>query len=266
MKWLLVFLPLTLIIACKPKTEAIIEEPEMPSAIALSDVSFGKCLNLEKLSRVFQNPDFKVPAALMTTDLKPVGEMPKAKKTFFSYATFNYKVNSANELGLFNQVRQKDCKTVQMLSASEEVLTYKVTASNEAEITIKLVDKFSDNMATAHKKALIDRQQPFEYTFRYLTPNHMLISEKYTTVDPLCISKNPLTFEIRKDLAWAGRYSDLPQSYQIETEYLNLVKESLIPEAQGLIPTTETSDSISVDSIRTVMRSSLKDELKLCSQ
>ncbi len=269
MKWLFVFLPLTLLIACKPKTEAIIEEPVMPSEIALSDVSFGKCLNLEKLSRVFQNPDFKVPAALMTTDLKPVGEMPQAKKTFFSYATFNYKVNSANELGLFNQVRQKDCKTVQMLSASEEVLTYKVTASNEAEITIKLVDKFRDNMATAHKKALIDRQQPFEYTFRYLTPNHMLISEKYTTVDPLCISKNPLTFEIHKDLTWAGRYSDLPQSYQIETRYLNLVKESLIPEAQGLIPTTETaetSESFSVDSIRTVMRSSLKDELKLCSQ
>ncbi|MES2803222.1 MAG: hypothetical protein V4654_12065 [Bdellovibrionota bacterium] len=267
MNWLFVFLPLVLI-ACEPKkaTEIVPEVPVMASEIALADVTSGSCLNLEKLSRVFQNPQFSVPAALMTIDLKPIGEMPQSKLNYFSYATFNYRVASANELGLFTQVRQKDCKTVQMLSASEEVMTYEVAASSDKEITIKLVDKFRDNMIAAHKKALFDRQQPFQYTFKYVTPNHMVISEKYSTVDPICTSKNPLSFEIRKDLNWASRVSDLPQSYEIETQYLNQVKESLLPELQSQIATTETPVSFSVDLIRTVMKSSLKDELKLCSQ
>ena len=267
MKWLYVFvLPLTLI-ACTPKSaDSVPEEPAMPSEIALSDITSGKCLNLEKLSRVFQNPLFSVPAAIMTTDLKPVGEMPLNKLNYFSYATFNYKIAKANELGLFTQVRQKDCKTVQMLTASEEVLTYKVTASSETEISIKLMDKFRDTMNAAEKKALFERQQPFEYTFKYVNPNHMIISEKYTTVDVQCTSKNPLTFAIRKDLHWAGRTSDLPQAYMVETTYLNQVKESLMPEVQSQIPVTEIPESFSVDAIRTVMSAPLKAELKLCLQ
>lgn len=265
MKWLLVFLPLTLI-SCKPKTEAIIEEPVLPSEIALADVSSEKCLNLEKFSRLFQSPQFSVPASVMTTDLKPISEMSQSKINYFSYATFYYKVSRANELGLFTEIRQKDCKTVQMLSASEEVLTYEVVSSNEKQITIKLIDKFRETLNKAHKEALFERQQPYQYTFTYLTPNSMVISEKYKTVDPLCTSKNPLNFEVRKRLSWAGRISDLPQNYEIESKYLTQVRDSLMPEASSLIPSVEIPESFSVDAIRTVMRSSLRDELKLCSQ
>lgn len=266
MKWLCVFLLPFTFLACTPSSggSSVPEEPAMPSAIALSDITSGKCLNLEKLSRIFQNPLFKVPAAIMTTDLKPIGEMSSSKLNYFSYAAFYYKTAHANELGLFTQIRQKDCKTVQMLSASEEVLTYEVTASSEKEISIKLMDKFRDTMNVAEKKALFERQQPFEYSFKYIDPNHIVFSEKYTTVDVLCTSKKPLTFAIRKDLYWAGRTADLPQSYMIETSYLNQVKESLMPEVQNQIPTTELPESISIDLIRTVMQAPLKAELKLC--
>ncbi|AZZ36629.1 hypothetical protein CIK05_07445 [Bdellovibrio sp. qaytius] len=267
MKWLFVYLSLTLI-ACTPKSDqaAAKSEPAMSSEIALSDVSSGNCLNLEKLSRVFQNPLFSVPAAIMTTDLKAVGEMPISKLQYFAYATFNYRTANANELGLFTQIRQKDCKTVQMLSASEEVMTFEVTAATDKEITIKLVDKFRDNMTAAQHKGLLERQQPFEYTFKYLGPNRMTIAEKYTTVDPLCTSKTALTFEIHKDLAWAGRETDLPHGYGIEATYLNQVKESLLPEVQDQIATSETPQDIPIDTIRSVMRSALKAELKLCVQ
>lgn len=265
MKWLLVFLPLTLI-ACKPKMDEKIEESAVPAEIALADVSSEKCLNLEKFSRVFQSPNFLVPAALMTTDLKPISEMTQSKVNYFSYATFYYKAARANELGLFSEIRQKDCKTVQMLSASEEVLTYEVVSSNEKQITIKFLDKFRETLNKAHKEALFERQQPYQYTFTYLTPNSMVISEKYKTVDPLCTTKDPLNFEVRKKLSWAGRWSDLPQSYEIESKYLTQVKDSLMPEALSLISSAEISESFSVDAIRAVMRSSLRDELKLCSQ
>lgn len=266
MKWLFVFFTLVLT-ACKPNSgKSNPEQPEIPSQVALTDVSTGGCLNLEKLSRIFQNPAFSVPAAMMTIDLKSIGEIPQSKLNYFSFATFNYRIANINQMGLFNQVRQKDCKTVQMLSASEEVLTFKVTDFNEKEITIKLVEKFRDSLNTTHKQALMDRQQPFEYSFKYINSNQMEILQKYTTVDAICTSKNPLTFEIRKALHWAGRFSALPKKYGIQATYLNQVKESLMPEEQSQFNAIESSDDISVDMIRLVMHLPLKAELKLCAQ
>ena len=267
MKWLCVLLPLTMF-ACTPKSgEVVPPEPPRPSAIAFSEVSSGHCFNLEKFSRAFQDPQFNLPAAIMTTDLKPNGTISPTKLSYYSYATFNYKAAQANEMGLFTQVRQRDCKTVQMLTASEEVLTYQVTnvAASGTQITIKLQDKFRDTLNAAYKKALFERQQPYEYTFKYLSPNHIEITEKYTTVDAICTSKNPLSFTIRKDLVWAGRAVDLPQSYMVEAGYLNQVKESLMPEVQSQIPTTEIPENVSVDVIRAVMQAPLKAELKLCT-
>lgn len=267
MKWLCVYLlPFTLL-ACTPKDKVTVPDvPLMPSEINLADVSSKECLNLEKFSRVFQDPLFSVPAAIMTTDLKPVGEMSFSKLNYYSYATFYYKAAKANELGLFNQVRQKDCKTVQMLTASEEVMTYQIIAASEKEITIKLTNKYRDTMNKAEQEALFERQQPSEYTFKYISPNHMIIAEKYATVDVLCTSKKPLTFAIRKDLHWAGRPSDLPQAYMVESTYLNQVRESLMPEAQNQIPTSELPESLPVGAIQAVMQAPLKAELKLCVQ
>lgn len=264
-KLLLVFLPLFLV-ACKSKKEEVIEEVIIPSEVALADVSSGNCLNLEKLSRVLQSPQFSVPAAMMTTSLKPIGEMPQAKLNYFSYATFNYKISTANELGLFTQIRQKDCKTVQMLSASEEVLTFEVVDASEKEITIKLKDKFRDTMTVVQKKALFERQQPYQVTYKYLSPHSLVITEKYNTVDPICISKTALSFELRKDLHWASRVGELPQNYEIDTQYLNQVKDSVTPEALAQVSSLETPENIPVETIRAVMRSPLKEELKLCVQ
>ncbi len=264
-KMLLVFLPLALV-ACKSNKEEAVEEPVIPSEVALADVSSGSCLDLEKLSRVLQSPQFSVPAAIMTTSLKPLDVMPQAKINYFSYATFNYKVSAVNEMGLFTQIRQKDCKTVQMLSASEEVMTFEIIDSSEKEITIKLKDKFRDTMIAAQKKALFDRQQPYQITYKYLSPHSLSITEKYSTVDPICISKTALSFEIKKDLHWASRVNELPQNYEIDSHYLSQVKESVTPDALAQVSSLEAPESIPVESIRAVMRSPLKEELKLCVQ
>lgn len=264
-KVLLVLLPFTLI-SCKPKNEEVIAESVIPSEVKLADVSSGNCLNLEKLSRVLQDPQFSVPAALMTTSLKPISEMSQARLNYFSYATFNYKISMVNELGLFTQIRQKDCKTVQMLSASEEVMTFEVVSSSENEISIKLKDKFRDTMIQAQKKALFERQQPYQITYKYISEHNIMITEKYNTVDPICVTKNSLSFEIRKDLHWASGVGDLPQGYDIDTQYLNQVKESVTPDALAQVSALETPENVSVDSIRAMMRSPLKEELKLCSE
>ena len=265
-KVLLVFLPF-IFVACKSKKEEqAVEEPVIASEVALAEVTSGSCLNLEKLSRVLQNPQFSVPAAIMTTSLKPIGEMSPSRLNYFSYATFNYKISTVNELGLFTQLRQKDCKTVQMLSASEEVMTFEIVSSSQDEITIKLKDKYRDTMIAAHKKALFERQQPTQLSYKFTPPHSLLITEKYSTVDPICVSKESLSFEIRRDLRWASRVSELPQSYNIDSEYLNHVKESVLAEALGQVSVFESPENVSVEAIRAVMRTPLKEELKLCGQ
>lgn len=265
-KVLLVFLPFILLSCKSKKDEQVVEESIIASEVALADVSSGGCLNLEKLSRVLQNPQFSVPAAIMTTSLKPISEMPPSRLNYFSYAAFNYRISTVNELGLFTQLRQKDCKTVQMLSASEEVLTFEVVSSSQDEITIKLKEKFRDTMIAAHKKALFERQQPHQVSYKFTPPHSLMITEKYSTVDPICVSKESLSFEIRKDLHWASRVSELPQSYQIDSEYLNHVKESVLTEALGQVSAFESPDNVTVEAIRAVMRTPLKEELKLCAQ
>jgi hypothetical protein len=254
-----------LLFSCKPKQDVLIK-PVVKADIALTDVTSNGCLNLEKLSAIFLNSEFSAPASVMTTNLKPLEELSSNKTRYFAYATFNYKTLNANELGLFSQTRQKDCKNVQMLSASEEILNFQIVSSSEDEVTIKLLDKFKDKLTTAHKKALFDRQQPYEITYKFVSPTHMIITEKYRTVDPICTNKNTLSFEIRKEVNWASYPNDLPQSYAIDSQYLTLVKES-IPADPTVNPSAlETPESISVSSILAVMKTPVKEELKLCIQ
>lgn len=250
--------------SCKPKNDPHVKEEPINAAIALEDVSSGECLNLEKFSQFFQSSNFLAPAAMMTTNFKSLNDMPLPKLQYFSYAAFYYKTARANELGLFNQIRQKGCKTVQMLSASEEVMTFNVINSSKKEITIKLTEKFRDSMNVTQKKALYDRQQPYQYHFKYISPTHMVVTEKYRTVDPLCITKNNLAFEIQKDLQWAGRVSDLPQAYSIDAQYLAQIKDSLVADTVK-ISSLVTEEKVPVETIRYVMQSPLKEELKLCN-
>lgn len=259
---------LFVLFSCKPKNDAVIDLPK--TEIALAEISSDNCLNLEKLSSIFQSPSFSVPAAVMTTSLKSVGDISISKLNYFSYATFNYKTANANELGLFTIVRQKDCKTVQMLSASEEVMMYEVTNSSDKEITVRLKDRFRDSMSAAQKKAFYDRQQPYVYHFKYLSANSIEITEKYTTIDSLCATKKQLNFEIRKVVNWARIPAALPQTYEIDAQYINQVKASILGESIVMTeppitpPTIDTPQVLSVENIRSIMRSPIKDELKLC--
>lgn len=262
-KMLLVVLSLT-IFACTPKKETI-GQTVLSSEVVLADVSSVNCLNIEKLSHILQSPNFSVPAALITTNLKSVDDMSSAKLNYFSYATFYYKAALMNELGLFTEVRQKDCKTLQIFSASEEVMTFDVVASSATEITIRLKNKFRDDMNVTQKTALFERQQPFEITYKYIDTHHLMITEKYTTVDPICATKNLLTFEIHKDLQWASFQEDLPQAYDIDPQYLNHVKDAMPAEVLSILPALENPQSVSIEAMSKVMHSPIKEELKLCT-
>lgn len=259
------FLPWVMM-ACKAaKNEEVAVSPLVSSDVALADVSLGKCLSVEKLSRVLQDPAFSVPAALMTSNLIALSEIPISKLNYFSYASFSYRSNALNEMGLFSSTRQKDCKTVQTLSASEEVLTFDVISYSESEITLKLKDKFRDDMMSIQKTSLFERQQIYEVTYKYVTPHHLAIIEKYKTVDPICASKKSVSFEVYKELFWASRESDLPQSYTVNAKYLNQVKEAITSESLSLISSPENSDEISLDTILKIQKAPVKEELKLCS-
>ena len=160
--------------------------------ILISDVSSEKCLNLEKFMGQINNPRFSFPAATMITDFKPVNAISNSKNLFFSFSTFYYKQGKANELALFNEVKQADCSTIQILTTSRELLTYHITESSDLHITFQLENKWSETMNKKQKEAFYNRIQPYEYTVIYASKNNLKIIEKYTTVDPLCESKKLL--------------------------------------------------------------------------
>ena len=120
--------------------------------VMISDISVNKCLNLEKLAAQLQNPQFNVPAAIMTTNLHPLNDISRAKTEFFSYSSFYYKLTKANGLNLFTSAHQIDCQSIQILTASNEVLTFNITEHSENQITFVLTDTYQENIPDYEKK------------------------------------------------------------------------------------------------------------------
>ena len=120
--------------------------------VMISDISVNKCLNLEKLAAQLQNPQFNVPAAIMTINLHPLNDISRAKTEFFSYSSFYYKLTKANGLNLFTSAHQIDCQSIQILTASNEVLTFNITEHSENQITFVLTDTYQENIPDYEKK------------------------------------------------------------------------------------------------------------------
>ena len=201
---------------------------QIPKAeVLISDVSIDKCLNIEKLSAQLKNPQFAVPAAIMTTDLKSLIDISRNKKQFFSYASFYYELTQANDLNLFTTAHQDECKSVQLLTASNEILTYNITDHSDTSVTLTLSETYSENLPEYEKKVIEERVEPFEYTIIYLTAKHLKVIEKFRSIDPLCDTKQILKFESTKDIAWAQTPQDLPTHYQVDPYYLSLVQEAI---------------------------------------
>lgn len=260
---------LTLTTACQKKNsdEGLAFFALIPpkAEILISDVSSDKCLNLEKFMGQIENPQFSFPAATMITDFKPISGMSSSKNQFFSFSTFYYKQSKANQLALFNEVKQPDCSSIQILSTSRELLTYQITESSDLHITFQLQNKWSETMHKKQKEALYNRIQPYEYTVIYASKNNLKIIEKYTTVDPLCESKKLLKLEITKYISWAQNENELPTRYEIEPQYYNQVKSAVLNEAQDVLPDLDLAGTLSTEEIKRIMNLPIKNELKFCN-
>ncbi len=259
----------TLTMACQKKStdesSAFFALIPPKAEILISDVSSDKCLNLEKFMSQIENPQFSFPAATMITDFKPLSGISSSKNLFFSSSTFYYKQGKANELALFNEVKQADCSTIQILSASREVLTYQITESSDLHITFHLQDKWPETMHKKQKEALYNRIQPYEYTVIYASKNNLKITEKYSTVDPLCESKKILKHQITKYVSWAQNENELPTRYEIEPRYFTQVKSAAFTDPLDVLPELDLAGTLSVDEIKRIMSLPIKNELKFCN-
>lgn len=253
--------------ACNKK-----KQPEVPKAppidanIAIADVSSNNCLNVEKVLQRIQDKNFTAPAAVMTTNLKNISEISKSKLEFFSYATFNYKEANANDLEFLTQAKQNECQTIELLSASKEVLTYRISEHSDRFIKFRLQNSYRADLSDTEKKAMYERIQPYEYTIVYLSERSLKIIEKYQSVDPLCQSKTYLDFEVEKNISWAPTTSELPSAYEINPDYLSLVRNAINTEVTS--STTVVSGTVGILSkveIEQIMNTPPRDELKLCN-
>ena len=190
---------------------------------------------------------------------------PGLADQFFSFSAFYYKQGKANELALFNQVKQSDCSTIEILSTSREILTYKIIENSELHIRFQLQNKWSETMSKKQKEALYGRIQPYEYTVIYASKNNLKIIEKYTTVDPLCDTKNLLKFELTKYISWAQNENELPSRYEIDSNYYEYVKSAVAADFTAALPELDLARSLATAEIKNMMVLPIRNELKLCN-
>lgn len=262
----LVLLAFGFLFACTKTNTA--DEPVKPPVkpeIVLSEVSSSDCLNLEKVMAKLSDPNFQYPTSIMTNQFRPISDMSPSKSQFLSYANFYYKTGIPSDLSLINVASQKDCSSIQLQTASHEILNFTITEHTATNLRFELTDSFKEDMPTYKQKSLFERTQPYGFDVTYLSEHSLKITEKFRTFDPLCLTKNDLRLEITKIVNWGKDPSQLPQSYDFETFYLNIVKGALtaspIPPED---PTLSVTSSVSIDQIKGLMASPIRDELKLC--
>ena len=270
MKFTLMSIVLVLSLGCQksnpPEEEIVPEILNTPKAeILISDISSDKCLNLEKLMQQLDSPQFSFPAAVMHTDFKTITNIPLHKSHYFAFSTFYYKQRKANELALFNQVKQNACDTLEIQSASREPILFKIIENSELHIRFQLVGMAQESLQKKQKEAFLERIQPFEYTVIYASKNKLKIIEKYKSVDPLCESKNTIKLEVTKSITWAQTEAELPSRYQINSTYYADVRSAALTDAIDSLPVLDSVGTLSVDEIRHMMSLPIRNELKYCN-
>lgn len=264
----ILFFILNFTIACSKNQNS--ETPAQGSApkaeVVFSEVSANNCLNLEKIMSQLNSPLFLFPAAIMSTNLKPISEMSLNKSQYLSYTNFYYKTGIPTDLNMMKVASQNECDTIQLLTSSHEILNFKITEHSADYIKFELTDTFSDSISVTKQKALFDRIQPYAYLITYLSANSLKIVEKFSTIDPLCLSKDPIRLEVTKIVSWANKASELPENYDVDSNYLNTVKSTLLnPPLMVVDPVISSDSSVSVVDIKTIMATAIRDELKLCN-
>lgn len=258
---------LSLISACHSENSSqpiIQKKTKNEYLIQLADVTNGRCLSLEKLMSKMNNLDSNAQAASFVTAFKSIDNIPLSAKNFFSYSAFNYKKAHPGELALFGDIKQKGCESIEMKSASGHVLYFKIQNFDQNRLSLNLVNKFKKDLHISQKKSLFERAQPFFYEVELISSSSLKITERYKTLDPLCMSKKLLSFEIQKSIDLADSAENLPQKYNINSDFYHSVIGSIHPE--NSVSSLELLDSLTVEQILQMMNSPLKDELKLCHQ
>lgn len=267
----LIFISYISLISCEKSSSP--PAPQMEN-IKLSDISDGNCLNLEKLSNYTQMAEFNFPAAMLTTDFKILSESNNKKSVFLNYASFFYKQAPINQMGLFTAISQKECKEIIIKTASQELLTYKITEHSGQHLQFSLTEQYADDMPSYKKDSLKERLQPTEYTIVFLPDSSLKMTIKYKTIDPLCDGKNPTTAEITKKVFWRQSYAELPQSYEINSTYFNAVKQALAsaptpdpsdpPITSMELETPTDYEMVDINEIRRISGQPLASEWKMC--
>ncbi|MBC7741331.1 MAG: hypothetical protein H7061_03985 [Bdellovibrionaceae bacterium] len=233
--------------------------------LELSEVSSNNCLNLEKVMARLQDPVFQYPTAIMTTNLRAVNEQSPAQLQYFSKTNFYYKTGVPADLNLMTVGHQQNCETVQIMTASREALVFKIVDHSATTLKLEFTAPFREDITTPRRDALTTRNQPYAYEITYLDKNNLKIVEKFKSFDVRCETNDIIRLEATKLLSWNRDAAQLPQSYEVSSEFLTTVKSTfeLIP-AVPEEPVAGSMSAITVENIRAVMKTKIRDDLKRC--
>ena len=160
----------------------------------------------------------------------------------------------------FAKAIQIDCKTVQLLTASDQRLKYKIVESSDRHLKFNLSNDFEEIVPAYQKETLFKRFQPTEYDIQIASETEIKIEKKMRLFDPLCKKKkNGFDVVVTELFSWAKTESELPLSYEIEKRFLVATLSSL-----KMPPWVEPDKAISIASIKEIMMAPLQDEIKIC--
>jgi hypothetical protein len=261
-KWIFVYVVLSFLASCVPNSSQ--DDAKSPTSVAaaiqLSEISSGSCLNIEKLMARIQNPLFQYPVQLVVTNMVPLTPMPESLIEFFSYVTFRYLRYGSDHARIFPQVRQADCQNVEVMTASHNILNFKIIESSPRHLKFQFVNQFADSVAGDLQKALWARNQPYEYSLDYVSESSVNYTERYRTIDPTCQKNAIVDLMVYKNLTWSEADANLPDHFQIVPSYL---EKTLLAE-QATATDLQMLGLLSVVEIQAFMAQPLRQDIVTC--
>lgn len=259
LKLFLIMLTIIVLSSCSPKGDS--SASVIKSSISRDDISSGNCMNIGKLMGLIQDPRFTYPVQTMVTDLKALVPISENQIDYFSFVNFNYTNLNVDHAGLFPQVQQPDCQTVQILSASNDILTFNITESSDRHLKFVLVDTFGDGVSDDLKKALYARDQPYEYTVDMISDTSLNYSEKFRTINPICDASPTVELMVTKNVSWGETAADLPDHFIVNLDYFSKVLEAINSTPSD----DEKLGNLSVKEIQEIMATSIRTDIESCN-
>jgi len=264
--FLILTLGLMIFTACSKKAEdtsnVIPKElnQQINPKIQLPEVSSDGCLNLEKLMARMQAPGFHFPALRMTTHMRSLTAASSDKIKYLAHSNFYYRSSPANRLIPFTTVTQPNCQTLQMTTASNQKLTYKITEATSTRLKFELTQDKPAEIPKFQQEALLKRIQPYEFDVQYISENNLKVVEKFKMIDSLCQKKKfDDKLETTQVYFWASSTEELPQQLEVDSGFLVEVLSSLKNPI-----TVAQQPLLTVSEIKQIMTTPIMDELKRC--